>query len=118
MRQKILCALFLSFLLFVYTGFSQVSLSEAGEKVFDPVCEMKVDKDDDKTIQAEYDGKIYYFCSEECIKKFEASPDNYACPCPPGSKDCPHCQGKAARCPCDIEKYKERHEGHKHEPKR
>lgn len=86
----------------------------AGEKVFDPVCEQKVDKDE--AIQAEYDGKIYCFCCEDCFAKFESDPDSFACPCPPGSKDCPHCLGKAARCPCGIEKHAEEHIGHGHHP--
>lgn len=86
----------------------------AGEKVFDPVCEQKIDKD--TAIQAEYDGKIYYFCCEECFGQFEKDPDKFACPCPPGSKDCSHCLGKTARCPCDIEKHAQEHKGHGHHP--
>lgn len=35
----------------------------------DPVCGMQVEKD--TALQAERDGKTYYFCSEECQQKFE-----------------------------------------------
>ncbi len=86
----------------------------AGEKVFDPVCEQKIDKDE--SIQAEYDGKVYCFCCEECFAKFEKDPDSFACSCPPGSKDCDHCLGKAAKCPCGIEKHAKEHKGHGHHP--
>ncbi|HHT9119709.1 MAG TPA: YHS domain-containing protein [Candidatus Hypogeohydataceae bacterium YC41] len=86
----------------------------AGEKVFDPVCEKKVDKDG--AIQAEYDGKTYYFCCEDCFGKFEKDPDSFACSCPPGSNHCAHCQGKAARCPCNIEQHADEHTGHGHHP--
>ncbi len=84
------------------------------EKVFDPVCGMKIEKD--SAIQAEYDGKVYCFCSEDCFSQFEKDPDNFACPCPPGSKDCLHCQGKAAKCPCGIEAHADEHKGHGHHP--
>jgi YHS domain-containing protein len=90
------------------------SMAIAGEKVFDPVCEQKVDKD--KAIQAEYDGKIYCFCCEDCFSRFEKDPDKFACPCPPGSKDCPHCQGKSAKCPCTLEEHSKEHKGHEHHP--
>lgn len=86
----------------------------AGEKVFDPVCEQSIDKD--KAILAEYDGKVYCFCCEDCFSKFEKDPDKFACPCPPGSKDCAHCQGKSAKCPCDVEKHAKEHKGHGHHP--
>ncbi|HLA37484.1 MAG TPA: YHS domain-containing protein [Candidatus Brocadiales bacterium] len=85
-----------------------------GEEVFDPVCGKKVDRNE--AVQAEYDGKIYCFCSENCFARFEKAPDNFACSCPSGSKDCAHCQGTAARCPCDIEKHTKGHEGHDHHP--
>lgn len=111
-----LVGMFLALLLSACLCLAQgVSSSEAAEKVFDPVCGMKIDKE--TAVQAEYDGKTYCFCSEACFKKFESDPDNYACPCPPGGDDCPHCQGKSERCPCPVEKHKKGHEGHKHEHK-
>ncbi|MES1210941.1 MAG: YHS domain-containing protein [Acidobacteriota bacterium] len=33
---------------------------------------------DDKTPQAEYRGKTYYFCSEECREEFLRNPGKYA----------------------------------------
>jgi len=36
----------------------------------DPVCGMKIEKN--KSIKKEFAGRIYYFCSEECVKKFES----------------------------------------------
>jgi YHS domain-containing protein len=42
----------------------------------DPVCGMKVDE---KNAEAEitFAGKKYYFCSDECRRKFEQHPENY-----------------------------------------
>ena len=43
----------------------------------DPVCGMKVDE---KTApaKAEFQGKTYYFCAEECKTKFMQQPARYA----------------------------------------
>ena len=43
----------------------------------DPVCGMKVDEQT-AAAQSQYGGKKYNFCSEECKKKFEQSPEQYA----------------------------------------
>jgi YHS domain-containing protein len=42
-----------------------------------PVCGMSVDE---KTAAAtsSYNGKTYYFCSEECKKTFDKQPETYA----------------------------------------
>ena len=45
------------------------------ERGSDPVCGMSV-----RTAEAEsalYAGRIYYFCSQTCREKFEATPANY-----------------------------------------
>jgi uncharacterized protein len=44
--------------------------------VTDPVCGMKVDRA--KALTAEYGGRTYYFCSQHCRDRFEASPDDHA----------------------------------------
>ncbi|MBI4164008.1 MAG: heavy metal translocating P-type ATPase [Candidatus Aenigmarchaeota archaeon] len=36
----------------------------------DPVCGMKIEKS--KSIKKDFGGRIYYFCSEECVNKFES----------------------------------------------
>ena len=38
----------------------------------DPVCDMTVNPAKDRKRQ--HDGKTYYFCSDGCIRKFEADP--------------------------------------------
>lgn len=43
----------------------------------DPVCEMQVDETT-STISTEYNGKTYYFCSDECQEVFETNPETYA----------------------------------------
>jgi YHS domain-containing protein len=45
----------------------------------DPVCGMEIDQDKAATagLSATHDGKKYYFCSDDCKKKFEATPDKY-----------------------------------------
>lgn len=48
---------------------------ETGAKATDPVCGMTVDTATAKT--AVHAGQTYYFCSESCLGKFEASPQKY-----------------------------------------
>ena len=40
---------------------------------YDPVCGKKVNKE----IEFAYEGKKYYFCSEECMKEFIKNPGKY-----------------------------------------
>ena len=42
----------------------------------DLVCRMPIDSDS-AAAKSEYQGKTYYFCSEECKKTFEANPEKY-----------------------------------------
>jgi len=42
----------------------------------DPVCGMRVDTDD-AAATAEYEGKLYYFCSQACHDAFVADPTTY-----------------------------------------
>ena len=46
------------------------------EKVKDPVCNMKVDESKAKC-RSTYQGKNYYFCSEDCKKAFDLRPEKY-----------------------------------------
>ncbi len=45
------------------------------EKDTDPVCGMTVETRTAKS--SIYDGRVYYFCSQECRQKFEDSPTAY-----------------------------------------
>jgi YHS domain-containing protein len=45
--------------------------------VKDPVCGMTIDPSKAKG-KAEYKGKTYYFCSDDCKSKFEKDPTKYA----------------------------------------
>jgi membrane fusion protein, copper/silver efflux system len=47
------------------------------EKPKDLVCGMMVDPNSPNTLNMQYKGKTYYFCSETCKKSFEANPDKY-----------------------------------------
>lgn len=42
----------------------------------DPVCTMKVDEETTE-FTSEYDGEIYYFCSNACKEEFESDPERY-----------------------------------------
>ncbi len=42
----------------------------------DPVCGMEV-SDPEKAPSYVHEGMVYYFCSEECMKKFKKAPSNY-----------------------------------------
>ena len=48
-------------------------LSTGGD--VDPVCGMTVDRS--SAVAATFQGKTYYFCSDSCRRKFEASPAAY-----------------------------------------
>ncbi len=43
----------------------------------DPVCGMDVDPSHAKGT-SDYKGQTYYFCSDHCKAKFDASPQQYA----------------------------------------
>ena len=47
------------------------------EKVKDVVCGMQIDPTKAKGGKSEYKGKTYYFCSEDCKKKFDKEPAKY-----------------------------------------
>ena len=42
----------------------------------DPVCGMNIDENT-ATEQTQYNGQKYSFCSEDCRRKFEQSPEEY-----------------------------------------
>ena len=46
-------------------------------KVKDPVCGMIIEESD-AVGTSEYDGKPYYFCSDDCKKEFDDNPEDYA----------------------------------------
>jgi len=46
---------------------------ESGGFATDPVCGMRVSKAN--SIKKQFDGRIHYFCSEECVRKFESPED-------------------------------------------
>ena len=48
----------------------------APEKSVDPVCGMPVSRAGAKSCA--YQGRIYYFCSQNCREKFEAAPASFA----------------------------------------
>ncbi len=41
----------------------------------DFVCKMRVEEE--KAIKFEWNGKTYYFCSQECKEAFEQNPERY-----------------------------------------
>lgn len=45
--------------------------------VKDPVCGMMIEKQD-AVATADYRGKTYYFCSEDCKVEFQENPEDYA----------------------------------------
>jgi YHS domain-containing protein len=46
-----------------------------GIRMKDPVCGMSVDERSE--FHTQFEGKKYFFCSEDCRKQFEAEPDEY-----------------------------------------
>ncbi|HJX12149.1 MAG TPA: heavy metal translocating P-type ATPase, partial [Dehalococcoidales bacterium] len=53
------------------------SEEKAMAKVKDPVCGMEIDPKSAAATE-KYQGKTYHFCSEDCHKKFKATPEKYA----------------------------------------
>jgi YHS domain-containing protein len=53
--------------------------SQTSGQAVDPVCGMEVDIKEATTAarKAEHQGVIYYFCSDDCKKKFDAKPGEY-----------------------------------------
>ncbi len=45
--------------------------------VTDPVCGMEIEQQK-AAGQRAYEGKTYYFCSEQCQNSFDAEPEKYA----------------------------------------
>ncbi len=95
---------------------TQTKTEDEGKKaeiVKDPVCGMEID-DIKKAKSEEYKGKVYYFCSNKCVKTFKKNPAPYTCGCATKMKecDCGHCKGKEETCPCLSEK--EEGETHEH----
>jgi Cu+-exporting ATPase len=52
--------------------------------VKDPVCNMDVDPAT-AAGSSEYKGQTYYFCSQGCVKRFNADPEKYLAPKPPAA---------------------------------
>jgi YHS domain-containing protein len=50
----------------------------APNRAVDPVCGMTVQPATAKS--AVHDGRVYYFCSQDCRQKFEAAPASYVKP--------------------------------------
>lgn len=43
----------------------------------DPVCGGFIDTEDGNTVEQQFEGNGYYFCSEECKQEFLKHPDKY-----------------------------------------
>ena len=57
----------------------KVDLPQVTDKTHtDPVCGMQTAADSNKSV--EHSGITYYFCSQHCIKKFRANPQQYLKP--------------------------------------
>ena len=53
-----------------------IGLFKKSDKATDPVCLMKVGKDE-KALKYDYRGKTFYFCSEGCRQQFQQNPQKY-----------------------------------------
>jgi YHS domain-containing protein len=51
--------------------------SDAHDPVTDPVCGMQLSRHREHQT-ADHRGQRFYFCSEQCRRKFEANPERYA----------------------------------------
>jgi len=62
----------------------------------DPVCGMDVDPSTAR-FQATFDGRTFYFCSQNCHDKFKADPEQYVAASP--AKAAPAAEGTVWTCP-------------------
>jgi YHS domain-containing protein len=58
------------------SGFSTLGENKMAMQT-DPVCGMQVD-DQKATAKSQFQGTNYYFCSDECKRKFDQQPQQYA----------------------------------------
>ncbi|HEX7948975.1 MAG TPA: YHS domain-containing protein [Candidatus Limnocylindrales bacterium] len=49
---------------------------ENDQPVKDPVCGMTI-RPSEAVASIEYEGKTYYFCSQDCADSFRESPEDY-----------------------------------------
>lgn len=72
------------------------------DRAKDPICGMMVDKT--TAHKTAHEGSTYYFCADDCLKKFKADPKKHAvhCACAKTAKkcDCGHCTPKGDTCDC------------------
>ncbi|HCE30971.1 TPA: hypothetical protein DEQ89_03065 [Candidatus Daviesbacteria bacterium] len=47
------------------------------EFVIDPICELELQPYETE-YRSYHKGKLYYFCSEDCLQRFEDCPEKYA----------------------------------------
>ncbi|MEW6456703.1 MAG: YHS domain-containing protein [Acidobacteriota bacterium] len=67
------------FFIAVFVALAIISMPvylRAKEEVKDPVCGMKLAKEEAK-FKSEYKGETYYFCSQDCKDKFDKNPEKY-----------------------------------------
>jgi P-type Cu+ transporter len=68
----------------------------------DPVCGMKVSPTEARG-RSSYGADTFYFCSESCLRKFSANPDEYANKAVKGPKVHPAGEGRMFVCPMHPE---------------
>jgi len=75
-RSNIFGAIYIDYKLFLnllgIAIFAALFWLTARRGVTDPVCGMKVDRA--KAVTKEFDGQIFYFCSDHCLHAFEVDP--------------------------------------------
>jgi YHS domain-containing protein len=59
-----------------YLRLETIDQYQTDNLVTDPVCGMRINKNH-AAAQMKYQGRIYYFCLEECLRKFDADPGMY-----------------------------------------
>ena len=67
----------------------------------DPVCGMKAAADPAKSVQ--HAGTTYYFCSQRCVEKFRASPEQYLAPKAPSATESAASKNALYTCPMHPE---------------
>ncbi len=79
-----------------------IKLPKENGSAIDPICGMDVDITP-TSLQHEYNGKTYYFCSEHCLNKFRTDPEGYISKKKQQSTDEEPVAGRSYTCPMHPE---------------
>jgi P-type Cu+ transporter len=83
-------------------GHSHSHSAVAPARVVDPVCGMTISPDD-AVGHVDHKGQTYYFCSDSCLERFQATPEAFLAPATPSAATPAPEAGREYTCPMHPE---------------